>query len=203
MTSPNCPGHSRRRSINACTACKQSKVRCDADGKTGEPCSRCRAQNLDCEVDIYSFDRTPVRERMKAMAAELNELRQTVREGSPNPPELHRPDAFSTIEPVSTHCIFACGSPVSIQYSDIVTEQPFGLGLQDGLSISIEPASPGPPHILGGRNIRVLQDLLRALPSSSSNTQRHDTGRRTPEEQPFSVQDHHRDLFSTLQLVAA
>ena len=90
------------------------------------------------------FDRTPVRERIKAMAAELNELRQTVREGNPPLPELHRPDAFATIEPVTTHCIFAYGSPVPTQYSEIVTEQPFGLGLQDELSISIEPASPGP-----------------------------------------------------------
>ena len=141
MTAISGHGPMRRRVIKACTACKQSKVRCDAEGKVGKTCSRCRVRGLECEVDAY-FKRTPVRERMKAMAAELKELRQNAREDDTSRSRANV-NINAGMEMPPNDDAFAYPSPGSSEYPNIMALHPFGLG-QDQQDVNIEPTSFGP-----------------------------------------------------------
>ena len=61
----------------ACTACRQVKLRCDAKELAPAPCSRCRAQSLECRMDA-SFKRVPARRQLEEMSKRLNNLQKSL-----------------------------------------------------------------------------------------------------------------------------
>ena len=61
----------------ACTACRQVKLRCDAKELAPAPCTRCRAQGLECRMDA-SFKRVPARRQLEEMSKRLNNLQKSL-----------------------------------------------------------------------------------------------------------------------------
>ena len=61
----------------ACNACRQVKLRCDAKDRGPSPCSRCKAQGLDCRMDP-SFKRVPARKQLEEVSNRLNNLQRSL-----------------------------------------------------------------------------------------------------------------------------
>ena len=60
----------------ACTCCRQQKSKCDALEKHPEPCSRCAAKGLTCELRP-DFKRTEKRARLAVIERQFAELRKS------------------------------------------------------------------------------------------------------------------------------
>lgn len=80
---------------------------------------------------------------MKSMAAELKQLRQTVRDGAVSP-ELKRADILAGTEADIDENGFEYPSPDSSQYQKTMAEHPFGLGKLEDPATNLEPTSLGP-----------------------------------------------------------
>lgn len=64
----------------ACTRCRQSKLRCDSDVTSPDPCTRCKTANATCVID-RSFQRVSKSKRLKELEAEVSRLRQSAASG--------------------------------------------------------------------------------------------------------------------------
>lgn len=61
----------------ACTACRQVKLKCDAREVYPNPCSRCKAHELDCRMDP-SFKRVPARRQLEEVSERLINLQRSL-----------------------------------------------------------------------------------------------------------------------------
>ncbi|KAF1991322.1 hypothetical protein K402DRAFT_459347 [Aulographum hederae CBS 113979] len=68
---------SHARSVKACTACRQVKLKCDAREKFPDQCSRCKARGLACTIDA-TFKRTPARRRLEEVTKQLQDIKQAL-----------------------------------------------------------------------------------------------------------------------------
>ncbi|KAK9326613.1 hypothetical protein V1520DRAFT_125764 [Lipomyces starkeyi] len=71
------PPQITKRSRQACTACRQVKLRCDSMQKFPAPCSRCTKNKLDCRTDP-SFRRQHTRDNINKLATQLTAIQQTI-----------------------------------------------------------------------------------------------------------------------------
>ncbi|KAK9466134.1 hypothetical protein V1512DRAFT_23129 [Lipomyces arxii] len=74
--SPESLNSSRIRKI-ACVECRQQKVKCDAQDKAPDACTRCVKRNLPCSIK-RDFKRTYKRARLAAVEKEVEQLRRSL-----------------------------------------------------------------------------------------------------------------------------
>ncbi|KAI5778739.1 hypothetical protein EDC01DRAFT_333305 [Geopyxis carbonaria] len=120
----------RKRSQNACTACRQQKLRCDASSRFPNACTRCSTRNLSCRVDP-SFRRTSTRNRLQEVSKELEELRKRTRSTSGTPPMPDLPEVPEVPE-VSEAPVFPVHDPAVLPRAIGDVELP-GDGAIEGL----------------------------------------------------------------------
>jgi len=78
----------KRRAINACAACRSSKVRCDGD----RPCQRCTRNNAECEY--HDSEKDSAINRIGSLEAEVFALRaglDAVQNNAASAPQVDAP----------------------------------------------------------------------------------------------------------------
>ncbi|KAH8807576.1 hypothetical protein F5884DRAFT_789570 [Xylogone sp. PMI_703] len=70
-------GRTATRSQQACTSCRQVKLRCDRQLTFPAACSRCKKNNLECRVDS-TFKRVRTRNRLNELTNQLNAIQRNL-----------------------------------------------------------------------------------------------------------------------------